>query len=341
MLFGHDHLDPTSILVDHHLADLGGLQRVDKERRLILVPRDDVDLFTLQLVHHGLHPAAAHAHAGAHRVDRAVIADHRDLGPAARIARHGLDLDDAIVNLRHFHLEQFRHELRIGAAEEYLRPALFAAHVLDIAAHAVIGAIGFAPDLFVAAQDRLAPAHIDDDVAVFLALDLTIDDRADAVLEFLILPVALGLAYLLQDHLLGALRGDPAHFHRRHLFDKGVTHLGIFKILSGLFDRHLGLIILDRVVLDHGAHTGKRGASRLAVDGDADVHLAAVAALGGAGEGFFHRLDHQRGVDHLFTGHRLGGLQQLQLVGGCDCHGLSPPQNRYRSRFQSRQIGLR
>jgi hypothetical protein len=58
---------------------------------------------------------------------------------------------------------------------------------------------------------RLAPAHIDDDVAVFLALDDTVDDGAGTVLEFLVLAVTLGLADLLQDHLLGRLRGDPAH----------------------------------------------------------------------------------------------------------------------------------
>ena len=33
-------------------------------------PRDDVDLLALQFADHGLHPAAAHADAGADRIDR-------------------------------------------------------------------------------------------------------------------------------------------------------------------------------------------------------------------------------------------------------------------------------
>ena len=41
---------------------------------MIFVPRDDVDLFALKFVHHGLNPAAAHTDAGADRVDRVVIA---------------------------------------------------------------------------------------------------------------------------------------------------------------------------------------------------------------------------------------------------------------------------
>jgi hypothetical protein len=87
--------------------------------------------------------------------------------------------------------------------------------------------IAFAPDLVVAAQDTLAPADIDDDVAVFLALDDTVDDGAGAVLEFLVLALALGFADLLQDHLLGRLRGDPAHVDRRHSGTVADLRLGL------------------------------------------------------------------------------------------------------------------
>jgi hypothetical protein len=121
---------------------------------------------------------------------------------------------------------------------------------------------------------RLAPADIDDDVAVFLALDHTVDDGAGAVLEFLVLAVALGFADLLQDHLLGRLRGDPAHVDGRHLLDEGVADLGIVEILLGLLDGQLGLVVLQLFVLDHGAHAGEGRAAGLAVDRHADVHLA-------------------------------------------------------------------
>src|SRR5204862_550751 len=84
------------------------------------------------------------------------------------------------------------------------------AHVVDVGADAIAVAEGFARDQFVAAHDALAPAEIDDDVAVFDALDLTVDDLADAVLELLVLAVALGVAHLLDDDLLGGLGGDAA-----------------------------------------------------------------------------------------------------------------------------------
>ena len=42
----------------------------------------------------------------------------------------------------------------------------------------------------------------------------------------MILPVALGLAHLLHDHLLGRLRGDAAVFERRQRVGDGVADLG-------------------------------------------------------------------------------------------------------------------
>ena len=53
------------------------------------------------------------------------------------------------------------------------------------------------------------------DVAELDALDDAVDDLADAVLEFVVLALALGIAHLLHDHLLGVLGGDAAEIDRR------------------------------------------------------------------------------------------------------------------------------
>ena len=173
------------LLVDHDAGDGRRLQRVDDEGREVLAPRDDVDLLALQLLDHGLDAAALHADAGADRVDRAVVADHADLGAAARIAGGGLDLDDAVVNLGHFLREQLLHEIGMRAAEEDLRPAVLAANVQDQRADAVADADDLARDLLVAADHALGAAEIDDDVAELDALDDAGDDLAGAVLELL------------------------------------------------------------------------------------------------------------------------------------------------------------
>ena len=137
------------------------------------------------------------------------------LARRARIARHGADLDDAVVDLGHFLGEQLGHELRMGARQEDLRPAHFLAHVVDIGADALALAEALARQQLVAAQDRLGAAEIDDDVAELDALDQAVDDLADAVLELVELALALGVAHLLHDHLLRRLRGDAAEIDRR------------------------------------------------------------------------------------------------------------------------------
>src|SRR5262249_53188611 len=141
--------------------------------------------------------------------------NHADFRARAGIAGHRLDLDDAVIDFRHFLREQLRHELRMGAGEEDLRAAGLATHVENIGADAVAVAEDFARQHLVAADDGFATAEIDDHAAVFDALDDAVDDVADAILEFLILPVALGLAHLLHDDLLGRLRGDAAVLERR------------------------------------------------------------------------------------------------------------------------------
>ena len=150
------------------------------------------------------------------------------------IAGHGLDLDDAVINLRHFLREQLGHELRMGARQEDLRAAHFLAHVVDIGAYALALAEAFARQQLVAAQDRLGAAEIDDDVAELDAFDEAVDDLADAVLELVVLALPLGVAHALHDHLLGGLRGDAAEIDRRQRIGEEIADLGFGIELLGV-----------------------------------------------------------------------------------------------------------
>src|ERR1041385_2026139 len=95
----------------------------------------------------------------------------------------------------------------MGAGEEDLRSAGFAADIEDVGADAVAVAEYLARQHFVAADDGFTAAEIDDHAAILDALDDAVDDIADAVLEFLILPVALGPPPPLHPHLLRGVRG--------------------------------------------------------------------------------------------------------------------------------------
>src|SRR5690606_6854511 len=195
------------ILVQDDLGDFRGLQCVDDEGCRILRPRDDVDLLTLKFANDGLNTRAAHTDAGAYRIDRGIVRDDGNLRARTRIAGDRLDLDDAIIDFRHFHGEQLDHELRMRARQEDLRATLFATYVIDIGAHAVAVTEGLARDHFVAADDAFTAAEIDNHVTVFDPLHGAVDDFANAILELVILAVALGLAHLLDDDLLCRLGG--------------------------------------------------------------------------------------------------------------------------------------
>src|SRR5690242_1179161 len=105
------------------------------------------------------------------------------------------------------------------AGQEDLRAAHLAGDAQDQAADAVTDADHLARYLLVAANDTLGAAKVDDDVPELHALDDAGDDFARAVLELLILALALGIADLLEDHLLGGLGGDPAELDRRQRVD--------------------------------------------------------------------------------------------------------------------------
>ena len=112
LLIRHNNFDLASFFVQNNLGNFGRLQCVHKERWHIFIPRNDVDLFTLQFVHNSLNTATAHTNTGTDWINRVIIRNHSDLCAGTRITGNGLDLDDTFVNLWHFHLEQLGHELR-------------------------------------------------------------------------------------------------------------------------------------------------------------------------------------------------------------------------------------
>src|SRR3954466_14314923 len=103
----------------------------------------------------------------------------------------------------------------MGAGEEDLRSAGFAADIEDVGADAVAVAEYLARQHFVAADDGFTAAEIDDHAAIFDPLDDAVYDTPHAGLEFLAFPAAPAPPHLLHDHLLGGLRGDAAIFQRR------------------------------------------------------------------------------------------------------------------------------
>ena len=203
----------------------------------------------------------------------------------------------------------------MGARQEDLRAARLAAHVIDVGADAVAGPEHFARYQFVAPHHRLAAAagEVDDDIAVFDALDLAVDDLADAVLEHLILLVALGLADLLHQHLLRRLRRDAAVIEGRQRFGDPVAEARARVLLLRVGQRDLRRVVLDLV--DDQQQPREADLAGLRVDLGAHFRLLAVARARRLLHRVLHRGEHDGAVDRFLARDRVDDLQKLEPVG--------------------------
>ena len=271
----------------------------------VIVVRNDVHALAGDLVGDRLHARAAHADAGAHRINARVVALDRDLGAHARIARGAEDLDEALADFGHLELEQLDEELRRRAREEQLRPARLGAHLLQERLDAVLGLGLLARDHVGARHEALGvAAEVDVDTVAVDALDDAAHERADAVAVRIDHLGALGLAHLLHDDLLGLLRGDAAEGHRldRLLDEAADLRLGIDveRILEAQLT--LGHLQLLGVVGKYLPAAEGLVVAALAVDRDARVPLLAVLLAGRGRQRRFERLEDDFLIDALLVG---------------------------------------
>src|SRR5581483_6833514 len=186
-----------------------------REHHRILVILNNVDLFAAELADDGLHAHAFHADAGAHRVHVLVLGHDCDLGALAGFAGNGADHHGVVVDFRHLGLEQVLHQLRRGARHDYLGTFGGFLHAHDDHAHALADGERLQPRLLLAPHARFGLANVEDHVGAFHTLHGGIHDFADAPDVLVVNRIALGLAHLLKDDLLGELRGDaPQHIGR-------------------------------------------------------------------------------------------------------------------------------
>src|SRR5437868_10813 len=131
------------------------------------------------------------------------------------------------------------------ARKENLRAPRLTAHIVDVGADAIAIAEALARDHLIAAHNTFGAPKIDHHRTEFHALDRAVHDFTDAVLVFVILPLAFGIAHFLHDHLFGGLRCDTREFDRRQGLGYDVANLGRWIAPPRIDQRHLDLVIVD------------------------------------------------------------------------------------------------
>ena len=241
----------------------------------------------------------------------------RDLGAIARLADGAADHHGAVVDLRHFLLEQLDEQRRIGAREDDLRTLRAAVDALDHGADAVPRRVAFRARLLLARQHRLDAADLDDDVAVLEALDGAVDDLADALVVLGEDVLALGLAHLLEDHLLGGLRGDAAeHFGRLRKLHL-VAELDAVGNVVAVERRYISRASSSAIsvagvrhLLDDCLQREQIDLAGLGVEPRLQVLAGLVVLARRGGDRFLDRADHDVRLDAFFLRERFDRLLQ-------------------------------
>ena len=217
LIFDDDDRGATEFEAQGDFGDLGGLERVGDENLRRVIPPDDVDLLSAQLIDDALDAAASNPHAGADGVYLGVQAVDGNLGAIPGLPGQGLDLDDVLGHFGHFKVKQRPDEVRMRAGENDLDLPRSFPHVQHHRADSFLGGVGFSRNLLALGQEGLGASQFDHQGAAFPPCGPPRDDLAFSLEILFVDAPALRLTNALNDHLLGRLRGDAAQIAHGHL----------------------------------------------------------------------------------------------------------------------------
>src|SRR5580704_5585829 len=178
------------------------------ERNSVLGEFDDIDLLAAQLANDGLHAHALHSDASAYAVHIAIAAGDGNFGPLAGFAGTTFYYNRVVVNLWNFLLEQTHHQLRRAAGNNDAGILAGLLHALDHAADALAHAEVFELALLFLGHARFGLAQIHHQVLALQPFHGAVHQFAYSAGILRVNGLTLGFADLLQDDLLGGLRGN-------------------------------------------------------------------------------------------------------------------------------------
>src|SRR5450830_203709 len=292
--------------IDHDGRNIRGSQGANDELGRIIRPQHDVDALATEFTGDSLHARTAHADAGADRVDALVRGVDGDFCTHARIAGSRFDLQQALLDFRHFQLEQLHNEVRRGARQDHLGTTHIAVDAQNKSTDAVADAQVFLRDHLITGQAGFDLAGFDDGVTALHALDGAGDERIAALEEVHQDLLALGVTHALQDDLFGVLGEAAAEFDGLDgLFDVFV-HFDIGDLFHRFEVQDFLVWQLQAGVVRHHVPAAEGfELARIAVDRHANVDFAFVTLFRGLGQGEFERAEDDILIDVFFARQRI------------------------------------
>ena len=222
------------------------------------------------------------ADAGRDGVDVGVLGPDSHLGAGAGLAADGLDLDGAVVDLRHFQLEQALDEAGVGAADHDAGAALACHDIHDVDLQHLALGVDLAGDLLVAGQDGLAAlAQVEGNDALLgvNAGDGSLHDVVGAGLDLAQLLAALSLTDALTDDVLCGLGGDAAKVLGLEGGHDAIAHLIALADVLSLGDADLAVLVVPVLIGHDVLDEGDVELAGVGVDLDHDVVVLDLVVL--------------------------------------------------------------
>ena len=195
-------------LVQVHPGNTGRAQRLGDKHRCVGTPLNHVDLLFVQLAHDVLDADTAHPHARADRIDTLLQRSNRHLRAMPGFTSNILDLNLTVVDLRHFIFKQATEHVAVAAAHNNLWTTITLFHFQEECTHLVVRTVAFTRHHVSTRQQRFSTAQANRHTLGRHALNRPGDQVAFTLDILLIEVLAFSFPDLLQDHLLGSLRGD-------------------------------------------------------------------------------------------------------------------------------------
>ena len=272
-----DSCDHLALLIAHHFRDPSRRKSPPRKDLRFGMPRNDVYALSTQLLNHSLDPGTPQTDTGAYRVDRLIVAIDGDLGSPTHFARDFLDVDDPLMNLRHFEIEERTHEDRRRPRQD--QPGSFG-RLFDLLEYTADG-ISLPeplPRILILPRDygvrvgRAVEHH--HDLASLDLLDLARQQLSHTIGVLLPNPVPFVFADPLYDALLHRHHGISAEIFK---VDRNLHHVPDLEILivpAGFFEADLGRRILD--LFHHTAEHHNAQTTGGVVDADLRLYVGAM-----------------------------------------------------------------
>ncbi len=174
----------------------------------------------MEFIHNGVDPGASSTDAGTDGIDFLVVGPDRHFGTAASLTSDGTNFHHAVVDFRHFHLEQTANQTVVGSGNQHLSTPGTAANLHHVDLDAVSLPIAFPRYLFFCSQQcfRTLPARADFHMEGTAAGIGTRDNTGKQFLgfsrELIVYHVPFCFPNALDDYLAGSLGSDAAKILR-------------------------------------------------------------------------------------------------------------------------------